>query len=232
MWDECLALGIQRLLIPGVEPAQWPKASAISTVYKGVLMAAGLHPWWLARAELPSSDVWQGVLSSSQCVAIGECGLDASIDTPMNLQISVFEQHLQMAVDCEMPLIIHVRQTHNETIRLLKKYHPAKAGVIHGFTGSKELAMEYWRMGFRLGVGGAMTYPRANKTRKMVAAMPLESLLLETDAPDMPLYGAQGKANHPTRLVDIAKSLSVLRDESLDIVAEVTTHNTCSLFGV
>ena len=232
MWDECLALGIRGLLIPGVEPDQWPRASAISTAHTGMLMAAGLHPWWVSTAELPANDVWQDVLASSRCVAIGECGLDACINTPMALQQSIFERHLQMAVDCDMPLIIHVRQTHNETIRLLKQYRPPRAGVIHGFTGSKELAMEYWRMGFRLGIGGAITYPRANKTRQMVVSMPVESLLLETDAPDMPLHGAQGQVNHPMRLVDVANSLAIQRGESLGTIANATTENTCTLFGV
>lgn len=229
-WRQCIASGVSRLLIPGVEPKQWSMANDLSMAHSGIFMAAGLHPWWVAKAELPDHIQWQVMLSSEVCVAIGECGLDGCIDVPMSQQISVFEQHLRMAVEYEMPLIIHVRQAHNEVVRLLKRYKPIGGGVIHGFTGSVELAMTYWRMGFCLGIGGAITYPRANKTRAMVAAMPLASLLLETDAPDMPLHGAQGKANHPLRLIDVAKTLAVLRDESFATIAAATTANANRLF--
>jgi len=234
LWSECVEVGISRLLIPGVGPQQWPKAYAIAQKYEGIVMAAGLHPWYVSDTHsstiLHNVDEWVALLQRRECVAIGECGLDKLIAVPLEKQQKVFEAHLAMAADCGMPLIIHVRQTHNETIRLLKKYTLANGGVIHGFTGSKELAMEYWRMGFYLGIGGSITYPRANKTRRMVQAMPLESLLLETDAPDMPLSAYQGEANSPLKLVEVAIVLSQLREQTLEHVVEQTTINANKVF--
>ncbi len=231
IWQQCVEQNISRMLIPGTEPAQWPVASNIARTHQGVVMSAGIHPWWVSAAgsRLPQD---LSILDEPHCVAIGECGLDQAIDTPFERQVHIFEQHIHLAIERDMPLIVHVRQAHNDTIRLLKQYRPPKGGVIHGFSGSYELAKTYWQLGFYLGIGGSITYPRANKTREMVKAMPLESLVLETDAPDMPLYGFQGQANTPLKLIDVAQELSVLKSESLNIIAATTTHNAMSLFSV
>jgi TatD DNase family protein len=232
LWSECNAKGIKQLLIPGTEPNQWLKAHDIAQNMQGIVMAAGIHPWWSLSSGLPDMPSWAEMLERDTCVAIGECGLDARIDVPLDLQTEIFEQHLQLSVDMSMPLIIHVRETHNDTIRLLKKYRPPKGGVIHGFTGSQELAMQYWQMGFYLGVGGSITYPRALKTRKALASMPLESLLLETDAPDMPLLGHQGVPNTPLQIITIASTLADLRADSVEKIAMATCVNSSHLFGM
>ncbi|ODS24807.1 deoxyribonuclease [Candidatus Endobugula sertula] len=231
LWSACLEKNIQQLLIPGIHPKQWLRAQAITEQYPGILMAAGIHPWWLASAVLPETEQWLAALKFPQCVALGECGLDAVIDLPLEKQQVVFEAHLQMAVEVSMPLIIHVRQAHNETLQLLKRYQPPRGGVIHGFSGSIELAKQYWNQGFHLGIGGSITYPRAHKTRKMVKAMPLASLLIETDSPDMPLSGYQGQPNSPLRIIEIAATLAELRQQSLETITEATTANSCRLFG-
>jgi len=232
LWRECQQKSIKYLLIPGVEPGQWQTVQTMVEKYSGMLMAAGIHPWWSESAVLPLDEQWLSILQEPYCVAIGECGLDAVIETPLEKQQQLFERHVQMAVDLSKPLIIHVRQTHQQTLQLLKKYRPSCGGVIHGFTGSQELAMQYWRMGFYLGIGGSITYPRANKTRTMAKEMPLEALLLETDAPDMPLQGYQGQANSPLRVIEVAQALAELRQQTLDTIANVTTNNSKHLFGL
>lgn len=231
-WAECVEQGILGMLIPGITPAQWEVSYAITDCYQGVWMAAGIHPWWVASSTVPKSNDWSDILQRKKCVAIGECGLDLAIETPLGQQQVIFEQHIQLAIEHHLPLIIHVRQAHHYVIRLLKKYRPKRGGVIHGFTGSKELAMEYWMMGFYLGVGGSITYPRAKKTRAAIQSLPLESLVLETDAPDMPLHGHQGQPNSCLRIIDVAQSLAVLRSEKLDHIAQVTTENSHSLFNI
>jgi TatD DNase family protein len=234
LWQECIASGVQQLLIPGIKPKQWPVGIKIAQKYDGIFMSCGLHPWFIdANVEqLPTDEQWRVVLASPHCVAIGECGLDAAITTPLQIQIPIFERHLVLAQQLAMPVIIHVRNTHNETIRLLKKYRLEKGGVIHGFTGSKELAAEYWKMGFYLGVGGSITYPRAKKTREAIQSMPIESLLLETDAPDMPPLGHQGQANSPLHLLLIANALAELKAVSVVHIAHMTTKSSRLLFGV
>lgn len=232
IWAECQRLGIHHLLIPGVTPEQWSAANNICEQYCGIYHACGLHPWWVERNQLPEMAQWQNQLQHSHCVAIGECGLDKRISAPLATQEAIFEQHLSLAQSLQLPLIIHVRDTHNETIRLLKRYVLPAGGVIHGFTGSVELAHTYWEMGFYLGVGGSITYDRAKKTIETMKAMPLESLLLETDAPDMPLSGAQGRANSPLAITRIASVLAAIKHVDVQQVAEVTTKNGITLFGL
>jgi len=238
IWRDCNALGLVQLIIPGVAPEQWLTAASIAQQHQGIYFGVGLHPWWvkepqdltqslqLIRHELHSN------MLKAKCVAVGECGLDAAIETPMALQQQVLDIHLQIAQQTVTPLIIHCRKAHNELLVQLKRYDLPAGGVIHGFSGSYELAASYWAMGFRLGIGGTITYERANKTRQAVKQLPLEAILLETDAPDMPLIGKQGERNSPIHLVEIAKVLADLRGESLDTIAAQTTLNAHTLFKI
>lgn len=241
IWDQCRQQGVQHLLIPGVAPAQWQHAYRIAGNLPGVLMALGVHPWWIKKVfaglekKILSAEQLEHLISLSKekpCVAIGECGLDAAIDININQQLPMFEQHLQLASELDLPLIIHVRKTHNETLALLKRYRPKAGGVIHGFTGSLELAQRYWALGFYLGIGGSITYSHAAKTRNTVKNMPLESLLLETDAPDMPLQGYQGRPNSPLRLNEVAKAMADLRNVPIESICRATTENSLRLFKI
>lgn len=237
IWRECNALEIAHLIIPGVAPEQWPVAAGIAQQYRNIYFGVGLHPWWVsdnvaadylvdARQRLEKN------LAQEKCVAIGECGLDAVIATPIQLQQQVLDIHLQLAQQISKPLIIHCRKAHNELLVQLKAYDLPAGGVIHGFSGSYELAASYWDMGFRLGIGGTITYERANKTRTAVKKLPLDALLLETDAPDMPLSGKQGERNSPAHIIDIAQMLADLRGEPLEKIAAQTTLNSRTLFKI
>lgn len=241
VWHECLAKGICNLIIPGVSPKQWNSAVALANHYDGIYCAAGLHPWW-AEQELGSGELANYLselkeeivlaLGNAKCVAIGECGLDASIDFPMDIQQKIFDTHVQIAHEKKMPLIIHCRKAHNDVLQRLKSYDLPAGGVIHGFSGSYEMANQYWAMGFRLGIGGTITYERAHKTREAARQLPLEAILLETDSPDMPLQGKQGARNSPVYLAQIANALADLRPESLAEIAKQTALNAQSLFKI
>lgn len=233
IWEDCQTLGINRLLIPGTTPKSWRTVRELCQTNDGMLMAAGIHPWWVndtSTIDKSLKDQWQQILALDYCRAIGECGLDKFIDTPIDVQLDVFEVHLQLACDTHMPLIIHVRKTHNETLQRLQHYKPSAGGVIHGFSGSVELAKQYWQLGFYIGIGGTITYTRAHKTRACVKEMPLDALLLETDAPDMPLHGYQGQRNSPLRLIEVAQTLADIRKESIDSIANTTYQNSNILF--
>jgi TatD DNase family protein len=242
LWSLCRENNVQHLLIPGVHPDQWLRSYELTKTLAGVKFAAGVHPWWIAKLNAINLND-QGLsasllkhlektLQQANCVAIGECGLDKTIDTNFELQQIIFEQHIRCACDTGLPVIIHVRQSQNETVKLLARLKPSGGGVIHGFTGSLDLALQYWALGFYLGVGGSITYPRANKTRKALANMPLKSLLLESDAPDMPLHGFQGAPNSPLKIVNIAQALAELRGETIEAVALQTTENAHKLFNL
>lgn len=251
IWRECDALGIMHLIIPGVAPEQWPTAAAIARPYRNMYWGAGLHPWWINGESIKKESLKNDAVENDielflkslhqqlqknsrqqKCIAIGECGLDATIETPIALQQQVLDIHLQLAQQVSKPLIIHCRNMHNELLQQLKAYNLTGGGVIHGFSGSYELAVSYWNMGFRLGIGGTITYERANKTRTAVKKLPLDAILLETDAPDMPLSGKQGERNSPTYIVEVAQTLADLRGESLEKIAAQTTLNSRTLFKI
>ena len=238
IWEECNERGINYLMIPGVSPEQWGAARKIAHGYKDICWGAGLHPWWIKKAEISdeySTRLRQQLLDNlaqKKCLAVGECGLDAMIETPIELQQKILDVHLHVAQEKSRPLIIHCRKAHNELLQQLNKYRIEAGGVIHGFSGSYDMAMQYWAMGFRLGIGGTITYPRANKTRDTVKNLPLESILLETDAPDMPIEGEQGKRNSPVNIITIAQTLADLRGEPLEHIAAQTTRNAQQLFKI
>lgn len=140
--------------------------------------------------------------------------------------------HLQLAIEFNKPVILHSVRAHHYLLPILKKYRPQRGGVIHAFSGSYETAKQYWDAGFYLGIGGTISYERAAKTRAAVQQMPLESLVLETDAPDMPLQGTQGQRNSPEKLLEIAHCLAALRAQSVEQIAQQTSANTWKLFGI
>lgn len=232
-WSRCRALGVRQLMLPGTEPAQWARAQRLSQTLEGVYFSAGLHPWWLER---PREPLWERQLArwlqQPGCLALGECGLDKLIETPMAEQEALLECQLLIAQQCLRPVILHCVKAHNELIRLLKQTPLECGGVVHAFSGSPQIAETYWELGFHLGIGGTITYERARKTRRAVQALPLEALVLETDAPDMPLAGRQGEPNSPEYLPEVARVLSELRAEPLEQVARQTTHNARQLFGL
>lgn len=241
VWKACYQNGVRYLIIPGVAPQQWQTATAVANAHSNIYTGVGLHPWWIEKS-LPEektqhylSDIGSALqqhFSQEKCVAIGECGLDALVQIPMHLQQQVLGLHLQLAQEVSVPLIIHCRKAHNELFAQLQQYNLPAGGVIHAFSGSYELAARYWSMGFRLGVGGTITYERANKTRDAVKQLPLESLLLETDAPDMPLQGKQGQRNSPENIPTVARVLAELRNEPLEKIAAQTTLNSQTLFKI
>ncbi len=234
IWRDCRQLGVEQLLIPGVSPRLWSRVQRIADRLPGALWAVGVHPWWAAQWSGGGGDKFAAMaepfLSQGGCVAIGECGLDAAIGIPLPRQQALFEYHLQLACEWLLPIVVHVRDTHPLTLQLLRRFRPSRGGVIHAFSGSPELAAQYWRLGFYLGIGGTITYPRAAKTRRAAAALPLSALLLETDAPDMPLSGFQGQRNSPLQLPRVAQALAGLRGVPVDDIARQTVENSLLLF--
>jgi TatD DNase family protein len=167
---------------------------------------------------------------SSIITAIGECGLDATIAIPMDYQEQILRAHIRLAIACNKPLILHHRQSHNSLIRILKQEKFRGQGVVHAFSGSYQIAQTYIDLGFALGVGGTITYSRAKKTRNTIAAINIQHLLLETDAPDMPIEGFQGMPNTPERLLLIAQALAQLKQIPVDEIVAQTTINYQRIF--
>ncbi len=129
-------------------------------------------------------------------------------------------------------MILHSRRTHDKLAMHLKRIDVPRRGVVHGFAGSLQQAQRFIELGYKIGVGGTITYPRASKTRDVMAQLPLTSLLLETDAPDMPLNGFQGQPNRPEQAARVFDVLCELRQEPEDVIARALLENTRAVFGI
>ncbi|GAA4875859.1 metal-dependent hydrolase [Ferrimonas pelagia] len=224
------AQGVSGYLVPAVDRGHWPALECLSQRDASVAVAIGLHPCFAHQPD----DVEHMAARLSvphPYVAIGECGLDA-IGSPLPLpqQEHLCRAQLRLAQQHELPVILHVRKAHNELLRLLNEIPLSAGGVVHGFSGSTALAQQYIKRGLKLGIGGTITYPRAAKTRAAVAALPLTSLLLETDSPDMPICGHQGETNEPARLPHILSQLARLRGCDPKELIEPLAYNVAELF--
>lgn len=226
------ALGVNTILIPGTRAQDWPKQITLAINIPIFKFALGLHPYFLNEYQPEHMLLLDELLHShqTQVVAVGEIGLDKAIAIPMQLQQQLLEQQVALANKHNLAVILHHRQSHNELIRCLKSHPVLRGGVVHAFSGSMQEANTYIELGFKLGIGGLITYPRAQKTRNVVAKLPLETLLLETDSPDMPLSGRQGQRNSPEYLPEVLEVLSQLRAESKLQIEQATTDNFNQLF--
>ncbi|TCI02846.1 TatD family deoxyribonuclease [Corallincola luteus] len=228
------AAGVTRLVVPAVSAKRWPALLALAEQYAPIYIALGLHPYFQAEHSEPDLLLLESLLAQRhpKVVAVGECGLDWVIaDADRAKQQTLLEQQWLLAEKFELPVILHVRKAHPELLSLLKAKPAQKGAVIHAFSGSLQLANDYIQHGCLLGIGGVITYPRAAKTRAAVAALPLSKLLLETDAPDMPLAGFQGQRNEPARVVQVAESLAALKQLPLADIYSQTGANATQLFG-
>lgn len=226
--------GVERFILPAIGPSNWQKLIALSQQYSALYYALGIHPLFIDQQSQHSFTELRLLLEQHQslCVAVGECGLDAMIDVDMELQERIFVQQVDIANEFKLPLILHSRKTHNRLLQILKQKQFELGGVLHGFSGSYQQAMQFVERGFYIGVGGVITYPRANKTRQAIAQLAVENLVLETDAPDMPLNGHQGKANHPKMIGEILSCLASLKGLPEQTIAEIVWKNSNSAFDI
>lgn len=212
----CMARGVNTLIVPGVQAAQWPGLLAWQAhvnhrwgVRVGV--SVGLHPYFMAHHQRAHLNVLAQHLSSPAVVAVGEIGLDGRVAN-MAEQEAYLGAQLELAQQHRLPVILHQHQAHNTLLRMLKRTPPC-GGVVHAFSGSRQMAEDYLSLGLRLGVGGVITYARAQRTRQALQQVPLSGLLLETDSPDMPLAGYQGVRNSPLQIPNVFRALCRLRAE-------------------
>lgn len=240
---DCKKRGIHRLIVPAIGPDNWVKVlkldEKMSVLTPQIYNALGIHPWWVEDCDDHAITQLSDLVSQhkSKLIAIGEIGIDGALknhvsDQAQNLtkQINFFERQLDIASANQLPVIVHHRKSHPQLQSILKQKQFPLGGIIHGFSGSYEQAKGYIEFGFKLGIGGTITYERAKKTRNALKRLPLECLVLETDAPAMPLNGFQGQPNSPLRLINVFKELCSLLSTDAEKLAVQLEKNIDEVF--
>lgn len=229
------ALGVERLVVLGVQQGNWQRLWDRVQEQPGLYAAFGLHPVYLDQHRPEHLDElrdWLARLAGHpRLCAVGEFGLDYYLeDLDRARQQALFEAQLALAAEFELPVLLHVRRAHAPTIATLKRFRLERGGIIHAFAGSYEEAREYLKLGFCLGLGGAATWPQAKRLRKTVAKLPLDAVVLETDSPDMAPAMHPGQRNSPEYLADICAALAELRGVETAELAAASSRNAARLF--
>lgn len=226
-------VGVEKIIIPATEAERFPRVLNLAAAHAPLYAALGLHPIVVERHDDRSLAQLESLLSSqpSKLVAIGEIGLDLYREDPQFERQQYFlDAQLRLAKRYDLPVILHSRRTHDKLALHLKRHNLPRTGVVHGFAGSLQQAERFVQLGYKIGVGGTISYPRASKTREVMARLPLSALVLETDAPDMPLNGYQGQPNRPERIAEVFRHLCGLRQEPPEQIANALNENSGSLF--
>ena len=218
--------------VPAVDAAGWPKLKTVCEELPGLHPAYGLHPMYLDAHRPIHLEELAGWIARESPVAVGECGLDYFVDgLDHEAQQVYFDGQLRLARDFDLPVIVHARRAVDAVVASIRKVGGLR-GVVHSFSGSAEQAAQLHKLGFLLGIGGPVTYERANRLRGIVATMPLEQLLLETDSPDQPGAGHRGERNEPAHLVEVLDVVAILRGIPREKLASTTAANAERLFNI
>ncbi|AHM75860.2 TatD family hydrolase [Yersinia hibernica] len=226
---------VRQIIVPAVSADYFSRILDLAANYPPLFAALGLHPLYIARHQEADLATLASALrdKTDKLVAVGEIGLDLYMDEPqLPRQLTLLNAQLQLAKQHDLPVILHSRRSHDPLAAVLRKAALPRAGVVHGFAGSLVQAQAFIRLGYYIGVGGTITYERAQKTRHVMATLPLSALLLETDAPDMPLAGFQGQPNRPERAANVFAVLCELRPETPQEIAAQLLENSQQLFSL
>lgn len=224
------AAGVACQVVPAIDAHTWPRLKAVCAAYPGLHAAYGLHPVYLEAHRPGDLQTLRAWIEREQPVAVGECGLDYFVEgLDRDQQAFYFDAQLALAREFDLPLVVHARRAVDAVIAAIRR-HPGVRGVVHSFSGSAEQAAQLHKLGWLLGLGGPVTYPRANRLRALAARIPLDQLLLETDAPDQPDCHHRGERNEPARLTVVLDTIAQLRGEPPERIAEATTANARTLF--
>ena len=214
---------VTRFVVPGVTASDWSGLLATCDA-EGLYPALGLHPCFLDQHKAADLAQLEQLLSFKPVVAVGEIGLDFFVpNLDQEKQIELFTRQLEIARQFQLPVLLHVRKAHDQVLKLLRRFKLTRGGIVHAYSGSEQQAEQYIELGFKLGIGGSLTYDRAKKLRRIATHLPLDAFVLETDSPDIPLAGYRGEPNQPKRVREVAEVFAELRGISLEALAQCTS---------
>ena len=217
--------GFESIIVPAVVQKDWSRVIDLCEGDHPIALnfALGLHPCFMDqhpsvdKAELALNElIVRNTVGTAagHLVAVGEIGLDYFIDSPEDnrkKQLALFTMQIAVAKKHNLPVLLHVRKAHDEVLKCLRRKRLPRGGIVHAFSGSEQQASQYCELGFVLGIGGSATYDRAKKLARVIRQVSVESLVLETDAPDIPPAFARGERNTPLNLPRIAQAIAEIR---------------------
>jgi TatD DNase family protein len=226
------AAGVQQMVVPAVDAAHWEGLVALCNSYTGLYPALGMHPVYWQQHRPEHLRALAEAIETWRPVAVGEIGLDFFIpDADREVQRQLLAAQLDIARDAGLPVILHVRKAHDEVLSMLRR-HRVKGGIAHAFNGSLQQADAYLGLNFRLGFGGMLTYDRSRKIRALAKALPMQAIVLETDAPDMTVASHHGQRNSPEYLPECLQALAEVREEAPELLAQQSSDNARDVLGL
>lgn len=225
--------GVTHIVNIGADMESSARSIELTQQYDMIYATVGVHPHDAKKVIVSDYDQLAQWTRLDKVVAIGEIGLDYYYDlSPRELQREVFIRQLDVARQTHMPIVIHDRDAHGETMEILKREGKGLIGVVHCFAGSMEMAAELIKMGWYIGCDGPVTFKNAAKLPEIMQKIPLERLLIETDSPYLTPVPYRGKRNEPAYVRFVAEHIAGLRGISIEEIAKVTTQNVCDLFKI
>ncbi|HEX5126912.1 MAG TPA: TatD family hydrolase [Rhodocyclaceae bacterium] len=223
--ERARAAGVTQFVLPAVEVSNFDTVRNIATRLPGAFYANGIHPLYVDNARETDIATLRQTLAKGGVCAVGEIGLDGYEEKrDLTRQEWFFNEQLKLARDFELPVILHVRRAQDAVLKYLRRYK-LRGGIAHAFNGSRQQADMFISLGFKLGFGGAMTYSGSLRIRELAATLPLASIVLESDAPDIPPAWIAGGRNEPANVARFAQVLAELRGVDEQEIARTTTVN-------
>ena len=224
--------GVQSMVVPAVDAEHWAGLIQLCDSEQALFPALGLHPVYLQVHKPEDISALESEIEQRRPVAVGEIGLDYFIrELDREKQRVLFEAQLEVARNAGLPVILHVRKAHDQVLSILRRIR-VRGGSAHAFNGSLQQARQYIDMGFKLGFGGMLTYQRSHRLRRLAAALPVDAIVLETDAPDMVVAAHRGERNSPEYLPYCLRALAEVRNEDVAFLARQTSVNARSVFAL
>jgi len=240
MYDDCESIiktaedyGVKKIIIPAVEEKYFEKIINIANSYENIFCQLGIFP---SEAKSWSEDIKDKIIRLSKnkkVIAIGEVGLDYYWDKSFNdIQKEVFKEQILLANELNLPIVVHDREAHLDSFKLLKEYNKGSDVIFHCFSGSIEFARECIKEGWYIALGGVVTFKNAKKMKEVAKEIPLEKLLLETDSPYLTPVPYRGKENQPAYVKFVAEEIAKIREANMDEIITTTTENAERVFGI
>ncbi len=229
--ERAIAAGVTRIVVPSISAENFSAVDATCARYPLCRPAYGLHPVYGERHRPEDLLRLRAAITVARPLALGEIGLDGWVrNVDFDVQTHYFIEQLKIARDFDLPVLLHARHANDEVMKQLRRFD-IRSGIAHAFNGSMQQAELFIKQGFKLGFGGAFTYTRALNLRRLAKQLPLQAIVLETDAPDMSPAWAHGQRNSPEYLAQIVAAMAALREMDSDAIMTAAELNANAILG-